>query len=135
MEIATVDVHGNPFVATVYYLANSDFTCYFITHTSTQKATNLNVDHRIAGVVTDTDRAATLQLRGEAEDITLTKEAPAIMSKLSVALHKKGYWPSPAAKMNIGEYRLFAIKPRHVRLADFSKPYDGDDGQFFEVVL
>lgn len=135
MEIATVDVHGNPFVATVHYLVNSDLACYFITHASTQKATNLGVDHRVAGVVTDTTLATTLQLRGEAEDITLAKEAPAIMSKLSAALYKKGYWPSPAAKMSVGGYRLFVIKPRHLRLADFSKPYDGDDGQFFEIAL
>lgn len=135
MEVATVDVHGNPYVATVHYLVDDDLTCYFITHAPTQKSTNLSVDHRIAGVVTDAEKTATLQLRGEAEDITLTKEAPDIMSKLSAAVQKKGSWPSPAAKMNVGDYRLFAIRPHHLRLADFSKSYKNDDGQFFEIAL
>ena len=135
MEVATVDVHGNPYVATVHYIADNDFTCYFIAKETTQKSTNLSVNHAVAGVVTDAAKAATLQLRGQAEDITSTKEAEEIMSRLAQTLREKSYWPSPAARMDRGAYRLFAILPRHVRLADFSKPYAGDDSQFFEIVI
>jgi hypothetical protein len=37
--------------------------------------------------------------------------------------------------MNNGEYRLFAIHPKHIRLADFSKPSESDDSKFFEIAL
>ena len=135
MEVATVDVHGNPYVSTVHYIVDSDLTCYFVSKETTQKSTNLSINHAVAGVVTDAAKAATLQLRGQAEDITSTEEAGEIMSRLAETLRDKSYWPSPAAKMDRGVYRLFAIRPQHMRLADFSKPYAGDDSQFFETIL
>lgn len=135
MEIATVDIHGKPYVATVYYVTHRDLTCFFLAKTDTQKAINLTVNPAIAGVVTDAERTVSLQLRGVAEDITLTKEAPKITSDLAEILRQKALWPSPAAKMDSGEYQLFAIHPQHIRLADFSKPYSGNDDDFFEIAL
>ena len=69
MQLSTVS-NGQPWICTVYYVSDSDFTLYWTSGRSRQHSIEINADSRAAvTIVKDAERKQALQIIGSAYEV------------------------------------------------------------------
>jgi len=133
--LATVSKGGEPDAAAIYFTVDHDLHVSFLTKTGTRKAHNLQHGKHAALVVYDAGTQTTVQLRGEASQITDSAKANALFTEIIyTSLDTSGVDVPPISKLDEGDYVAYRLRPTEVRMAVFSHPKTGGYHQLFKTV-
>lgn len=133
--LATASRSGVPHAAAIYFVTDSDLNFFFITKQDTEKSKNLKDNPQASLAVYDAKTQTTLQVQGEA---TADDDPQHFMNVFTQILKismdfSEGASP-PATKLKAGEYKLYRLAPKSVRIAEYNKPENGELDDLFEVI-
>lgn len=133
--LATADKKGVPHAATIYFIADTELSFFFVTKEKTTKHKNLQQNSNVSLAVYDAKSQTTLQIDGKA---TLIEDMKQFMDRfnklLKVSLDTGDSPRPPVSKLYAGNYFMYKLQPKQIRLAEYMKPDHGDFGSLFEVV-
>lgn len=119
--LSTVDVHGQPFAAVVYYTVDPSFTVKFQTKRSTKKSDNLTYNNHASLLVYDEAQQKTAQIRGTVREVASSEEDHELFrASLRASLHTSGNGVPPASKISAGEYVSYELTPSDVDMSIYS---------------
>ena len=122
MTLATIRPDGFPQATFVYYV-NQDFTLYFATDPTSQKAGNINLSNKvsvtIAGQTENASKLKALSLSGIAAKIT----DPMRLHDLQTSLFKAVPRAKRFAPADAGQLAVYSITPIAISLVDYAAGY------------
>jgi nitroimidazol reductase NimA-like FMN-containing flavoprotein (pyridoxamine 5'-phosphate oxidase superfamily) len=124
--LATVDEHNNPQATVIYYSVDTDFVVSFTTKAETRKHDTLSKNSRVQMVVYEPSLQVTVQITGRAERVENQGKAIEILRATHQAaddLSQSGI--APIDKLFAGEYVMYHIIPKTIRMAVFARPDPG----------
>lgn len=131
--LATVDSHGNPHAAAVYFATDDTSNLYFLTKTGTKKVDNLQHNNHAVIVVYEAGTQTTVQVTGEVSEITDSAQMQAVFGKiLEVSQAVSGHIP-PISKLHEGVYIAYQLQPQEIRMAVFTQSESGGYKDIFET--
>lgn len=133
--LATSSKEGEPHAATIYFIIDSDLNFFFITRKNTEKSKNLDQNPRASIAAYDAKTQTTVQVRGE---VSLDDDPQNFMNVFAQILRismdlSEGATP-PVSKLKDGEYKLYKLTPKSLRMAEYTKPEQGDLDDLFGIV-
>jgi general stress protein 26 len=119
--IATIKSDGTPKVDTIYYTTDEspEPEILFITKTDTGIYIDIRNNPAVALVITDEAKLTTLQLEGNAIELTDDAHIDRTIKKMNDKSAHPSYWPPPIVKMKRGDFVVLKISPKDVRLNDY----------------
>jgi general stress protein 26 len=133
--LATVDPNNDPHAAVIYYSSDAEDQIFFMTKTGTKKHDNLRHNNHAMFVVYEPRDQVTVQVVGEAHEITeLTLSNKIFSAVLHASLVTSDSGIPPISKLKAGEYVAYALIPSEVRMAVFSRPDPGGYDKVFETL-
>lgn len=134
--LATVDPNGEPHAAAIYFTIDSDSTISFLTKSGTKKADNLEHNNHAELVVYEAETQTTVQATGMATKIEDSAEMNAIFTKiLNASLEASDTSLLPISKLREGEYVVYTLRPKQIRMAVFSRPKSGEYDDLFKTIV
>ena len=125
--VATVSANREPHASTVFYVADDDFSIYFLTLINTRKYEALSAHPQVAFTISVEDVPQTLQIEGMAVNISLDDDAAAKKEELFAVLNSNPWSYAPVTKLDPAESAIIWIRPRWIRWADYAfAPYGTD---------
>ncbi len=116
--ISTIGEKGYPNAATVAFSQTDDLLFLIITDTSSRKAANIRADQRVAMTITNEDDRYTIQLEGNARELSWDEFTP-------YEEHHYAKLPFSLPFKDIPGQVPFVITPTHVRFSDVSvRPWE-----------
>jgi uncharacterized protein YhbP (UPF0306 family) len=128
LALATVDEHGEPCVAPLFYIADADLTLYWLSSATSQHS--LNLARNPGASATVYRPAATwkeirgLQMRGQVAAITQRDRRRALIGQ-----YRERFQLGALFRLAISRSTLFAFRPEYFRYLDNSKGF----GYRFEI--
>jgi uncharacterized pyridoxamine 5'-phosphate oxidase family protein len=140
--IATSTPEGGPEAAAMYYVADDDFTLYFVTRRDSRKYENLDKNRRIAVVVADQETVETVQAEGDVEVLSglgeiakfmsLVVQSPILERRLRVKPPLK-FMPPKVMNGDEGDhFVILRLRPAWLRWMGRSK--EGDAPEYTQVI-
>jgi len=134
--LSSVDPNGEPHGVVIYYQIDRNFHIYFVTRTGTKKYDNLKHSDHVMLTVFEAETQATAQIIGHAseiidESVNTIAIAGAI---LSASLKSARGQPPPITKLEEGEYAVFQLIPKQMRMAVYIRPDPGRYEDLFESI-
>ena len=134
--LATVGSDNRPHTAVIYFYIDADLNIYFITKEKTAKYKNIIENPEVALSVYEPSSQTTVQASGRADIVTdMTRVNEIFRHVLAVTKSTSESSIPPISKIEGGEYKCFCIRPRTIRLAEYTKPEHGDFSGMFEAVV
>lgn len=133
--LATVSATGETHASMVYYTADDNFNVYVLTLVSTRKYQAILAHPQVAFTVATPDVPQTLQIEGEAIDISLDEEASKKKEELFEVLNANPMFYPPVAKLDPAESVIVWIRPTWIRWADFAFEESGTAHVFKEIPI
>ncbi len=133
--VATANSAGYPHAATVYFLVDTDLEIYFITKEHTLKSMNIEQNPLAAIAINDDKNQQTLQAHGQVEQIhdeNLRADLYKKVQELNADTSQSSL--PPIAKLMAGDYVLYRLIPKELRLANYLNPDAGNTEIFDHAV-
>lgn len=134
--LSTVSEDGKPWGSAVYYVAEDDFTCYFVTRSGTRKYQNIEQNPAVALTVADSDDQVTVQLAGTLSAVPSKDIIDVVFKKLA---HVKPAgdtdWLPPVIKVHNGDWMILSLTPNRVQYADFKQHKTEVSDSYIETIL
>jgi general stress protein 26 len=118
--LATSSRDGQPSARMVYYTCDDSFNLYFITLKNTRKAAQIAQNSRVAFVVSEIDSPHTIQIEGEAHDISATATNDAMLTDFVKRLAAHTQFGIPLTHLDASELMFYRITPSWIRWGDFT---------------
>ncbi len=132
MSVA-INSSDRPVSTILLFAIDDDFTVYFATHKSTQKAKALSVDNKISLSVWG-HKKMLVQASGVAEEITDGDELENTLDKLAMATDVvEDFWP-PILQAKGDDYVAYRIKLDMLRILDLTKQQIHVKSQFVQII-
>lgn len=123
--LSTVSSEKQPWGAAIYYIADRDFTFYFVTKSGTHKYKNIEASLYAALTVADPRTQTTVQAVGPVTPVTVRSTIDSVY-KMMAAQRPAGnfQWLPPLLKIHKGEFIVLRLTPTYAQFADYlaSKP-------------
>lgn len=137
--LASADTGGNPHVATVYCVADSQLNLYFTTRTAGRKYSNLTQRSAVAMAITDELSMSTFQLTGKAMPVDGENVEHEIIEKMWRFRFKDPRWPVPPIKLYESgfarELAVIKITVLEMTYANFAITPNGHYSSYFHKVI
>lgn len=130
--VSTMGGFGQPQAASMYYIFDSALNVYFITRESSRKYKNIKRNPRVAFVVSSENPPLTVQLEGEAQEVTDPHEENEYFMKLVALASEQNVMP-PVSQMDDGRMIFMKIATDWARSGNFETLKEGD--KFVEAAL
>lgn len=130
--LSTLGEYDQPQAASMYFVFDSALNLYFITRESSRKYKNIKRHPRVAFVVSSIDPPQTVQLEGEAHEVTDAQEESEHFAKLVSLAAEKTIMP-PVSQMEDGKIVFMKITTDWARSGNFETLKEGD--KFIEAEL
>lgn len=125
--LATASKTGEPHAAAVYFVPDDNHSIYFLTKEDTQKHRNLQKNPRAAVTIYDAQTLETLQIEARAEILPDVSQFLELYNRILQASSRTTESERPpVSKLNAGDYFMYKLIPQSMRLADYSKPDQGE---------
>ena len=132
--LATANTVGYPHAATVYFVSDEDLNIYFVTKEDTLKHKNLKQNPLASIAIYDAAQQITLQAHGKATVITDVDQFMDLYNQiLKISAGTGASERPPISKLFAGDYFMYCLKPKSLRLAEYTKP-DHGDFDLFQVI-
>lgn len=133
--LSTVDPNGDPHGAAIYFTVNENLEARFVTKTRTKKADNLRHNNHAMLVVYEAQSQSTAQILGEVEEITDETEMNDVFAEIvDASLKTSNTAVPPISKLVRGEYVIYRLVPKQVRMAVFNQSEGGDYQDVFKMI-
>ncbi|MBI5357532.1 pyridoxamine 5'-phosphate oxidase family protein [Candidatus Saccharibacteria bacterium] len=134
--LATIGADNRPQTAVIYFYVDADLNIYFITKEKTTKYQNIIDNPEVALSVYEQETQTTVQASGKAEEVHDPGRVNEVFRHvLSVTKSTSESSIPPVSKIDAGGYKCFCIRPRSIRLAEYTKPEHGEHDGLFETVV
>lgn len=130
--VSTMGGYGQPQAASLYFIFDSALNIYFITRESSRKYKNIKRNPRVAFVVSSENPPQTVQLEGEAQEVTDPHEMTEYFTKLVTMASEKNVMP-PVSQIEDGRMIFMKIVTDWARSGNFETLKEGD--KFVEAAL
>jgi nitroimidazol reductase NimA-like FMN-containing flavoprotein (pyridoxamine 5'-phosphate oxidase superfamily) len=130
--IGTMGGYGQPQVASLYFISDSALNIYFIARESSRKYKNIKRNPRVAFVVSSENPPQTVQIEGEAQEVSDPHEENEYFTKLVALASEKNVIP-PVSQMEDGRMVFMKIVTDWARSGNFETLKEGD--RFVEAAL
>lgn len=130
--VSTLGEYNQPQAAALYYVFDSALNIYFITRESSRKYKNIKRNVRVAFVVSTEEPPLTVQLEGEAQEVTDPHEITEHFPKL-VSLASEKHVIPPVSQLEDGRMIFMKIIPDWARSGSFEMLKEEDN--FVETTL
>ena len=108
---------------------------YFVTKEETAKHHNLQENPQAAIALYDESTQSTLQVVGTVQVVREMEKFKTLFDKILDANQEAtGAERPPVSKLFAGDYFMYCLSPSSMRLAEFTKPDQGNYGELFSVV-
>lgn len=125
--LATSNSVGFPHAAAIYFVLDEDLNIYFVTKENTLKHKNLKQNPLAAIAIYEKETLTTLQASGNVKVVDEIDKFMHLFNKLSDINHEQTNSDRlPVSKLFAGDYYMYCLKPKTMRLAEFKKPEQGD---------
>lgn len=118
--LSTATNDGKPSARMVYYTCDDSFNVYFITLKNTRKVAQLIANPHVAFVVSETETPHTIQIEGEAHDISATATNDALLTDFVKRLASHTQFGIPLTHLDASELVFYKITPTWMRWGDFT---------------
>jgi nitroimidazol reductase NimA-like FMN-containing flavoprotein (pyridoxamine 5'-phosphate oxidase superfamily) len=119
LSLATASADGQPHLTFVFFSVDDKMNMYFLTREATRKAQNIEINPRVAFAVGQRPPAS-VQGTGIASRLTDPEEQRrAKLDIAEVAVKADSPWP-PLLNMSAGDYVLYKITPRSIKVVDLT---------------
>lgn len=133
--LATADKKATPHAAAIYFVVDEELNFFFVTKEKTIKHKNLQENPHVSLAVYDAKVQTTLRVEGKAAVIENVNQFMELFNKLLKVSLDTGDSPRPpVSKLFAGDYYMYKLEPKQVRLAEYMKPDRGDFSDLFEVI-
>jgi general stress protein 26 len=133
--LATVDPNGDPSAAAIYFAVDDSLGISFLTKTGTKKHDNLKRHASCILVVYEASSQTTVQIKGIASEVTDASETQRIFTSIvKISMETSASGIPPTSKLQAGDYVVYHIKPKEIRMAVFVRPDPGDYDSIFETL-
>jgi uncharacterized pyridoxamine 5'-phosphate oxidase family protein len=133
--MSSVGPNGYPHGVVIYFSINKQCIVSFLTKAGTKKYENIKHNNRVMLTVFEPKTQTTVQITGQAEEITDSYDVNLVANKtLSASLKTSDSGMPPPVKLLAGEYVAFNIEPFQIRMAVFARPDPGDYRELFETI-
>lgn len=113
-------VDGQPYSACMYYIADEDFSVYFVTTTHSQKHQNIQENNHVAFCVADLKSMRTIQLQGKVEKVEDKNMLQAVVDTYIDIASDQMKYAAPITKLDWkAGLIVYHIVPTWLRFADF----------------
>ena len=124
--LATISPEGGPHASLIYYVCDDSFNIYFSTLESTRKFDAISHNPRAAFTVATVDIPQTLQIEGDASEITGEEKIKDKLSNLIEILESNNTYYWPITKMGALRVVLMKLTPTWVRWGNFALQQEED---------
>lgn len=128
--VATMNDDGTTHLSAVYYYIDETFTLSFATKRKTVKHRNLLNDNRVELLVFDERRQLTIQITGNAHEVTDKKLENTIVEYMHWTASQNDYASPPISKLKAGSYVAYQVRPKKISMALFLRPQAGGYDMF-----
>jgi len=118
--LSTLSKGDEPRARLVYFSSDDSFNIYFLTFANTRKAEDLKAHPKAAFTVADEETPRTLQIEGDAADITNSPVDDAIIETLFDRLQMNAKYYAPIARFDRSDVRFYRLTPTWVRFGNFT---------------
>ncbi|HWU24742.1 MAG TPA: pyridoxamine 5'-phosphate oxidase family protein [Candidatus Paceibacterota bacterium] len=118
--LATASNDGQPSSRMVYYTCDDSFNVYFITLKNTRKVAQIKINPKVAFVVSETGTPHTIQIEGEAQDMSATATNDALVTDFIKRLASHKQFGIPLTHLDASELVFYKISPTWIRWGDFT---------------
>ncbi|MDB5185286.1 MAG: hypothetical protein JWN38_1094 [Candidatus Saccharibacteria bacterium] len=133
--LSSVTPDNDPYGAAIYFGIDKKFIVSVLTKSDTRKYDNLTHNRHVMLTVFDAITQTTVQLTGEAKEITDSSKINEIAQMNMKASMKTSDGGIPAiSKIEAGAFVAFEIKPVLVRMAVYERPDAGGYDDLFESI-
>jgi len=120
--ISTIDPQGKPYGTTLYAASDDQLNVYFITKTGTHKSQYISVHPDVALTFAGEDHQTTLQLSGQAVELSTAEEGSTAFQALDSIRHHHQDFRLPISKLQAGPYIVYKIIVSHALLTQYESP-------------
>ena len=120
--ISTIDPDGKPYGTTLYAASDDQLNVYFITKTETHKSRYINLNPNVALTFTGEDHQTTLQLSGQAIELSTAEEGSTAFHALDSIRHHHQDFRLPISKLQAGPYIVYKVIVSHALLTQYESP-------------
>ena len=118
--LSTVD-NGKPWGSAIYFVADEEFNCFFITRVDTLKFKNIDKNAEVALTVADPEAQTTVQLSGTVSKVPANQIMDVAFHKIAAVQPKsESGWAPPIMKIHKGDYMVLQITPSALQYANYS---------------
>lgn len=134
--LSTVSADGEPWGAAIYYVADEDFTFYFVTRVETFKYQNLDKNPHAALTIADADAQTTVQASGLVTKLPPEEYVEIVFNKLG-KIRPKGdpHWSPPLAKLHKGNYMPLQLLPTKLQYANYKDAKSDIHADYIEKII
>ncbi len=134
--LSTISEDGKPWGSAIYFVADDDFTCYFVTRADTHKYKNLTNRPAAALTVADEEHQTTVQIYGSVSTVPTYELMDVAFHKLE-KIRPKGdiNWVPPIYKVHKGDFMVMQLVPEKLQYADYSKPINDIHQDYIEQII
>ena len=126
--LSTINEVQSPELAAVYFIADKDFSCVFITKVGTRKFKNITTNPSASLLSYSEELLYSVEVAGEVEVLKDTLEiAKAIEAFQEVASARHAqYWIPPVSQLQAGQYAVCKLVPTVVHIHSYATDLDSD---------
>lgn len=118
--LSTVSSDNTPWGSAIYYVAEDDFACYFVTRSESQKFKNIDQNPAVALTVADEPTQTTVQIAGRLQKVPAREVIDVVFKKLAHIKPPHDIdWLPPVIKVHEGDWMVLELTPTHVQYADY----------------
>lgn len=117
--LSTVDSNGDPHGSTLYAGSDREVNLYFMTKSQTRKAQNIQANPSVSLTFSGEDHQTTLQVSGQASQITVPDEGSLAFQILGAIRHNSEDFRLPISKLEAGPYVVFKVTVIHALLTQY----------------
>lgn len=134
--LSTVSAEGEPWGSAIYYVADDDFTFYFVTRANTQKYQNIADKPLVALTIADEADQTTVQMQGTISKVSSDDIIDIAFNKLGkIKPGKDPDWMPPIYKVHAGDYMVLQIRPVKLHYADYKQASSDVAKNYIEQII
>lgn len=134
--LSTVSEEGRPWGSAIYFIADDNFTFYFVTRAETYKYQNLEANPHVALTVADEETQTTVQLAGMISPLPYEDYLEVVFRKMPKIRPAGDHeWIPPVEKLRAGNYMPLVLTPTKLQYADYKHVKHDAHADYIEHIL
>ncbi len=134
--LSTVANDGKPWGAAIYFVADEDFSFFFVTRSGTQKYKNIEANPHASLTIADPETQTTVQAAGKISRVPVKDTVDIVFKKLAAIKPKDNPdWLPPIIKVHKGDWMILQLTPDHLQYANYTAKKTVPDDEYISTLI